>query len=354
MKHVLYIVPDLHGGGAERCSLTLMRMLKQHDFDVTIVNLGSPHGEAESWLDANEHIISLDCKRVLNAFFPLWHLCKQLHADYIFTSRQHTACLVLILSFFCRLRAVIRIPNMPSRRLYSGIQGIKERLMYRIGRFLYPRALSIVAQTEEMKQEMCTLYHLDSNKVFVVPNPVDQERINDLAIQTPSPYTSDEIPFLAVGNTSYAKAHDVLIQAMEHFHANHDNATLHIVGRTEGEWGDKIRTLAQGKDYIHLHGFIPNPYPYIKHCRALVLSSRIEGYPNVVLEAMALQRPVVVTDCLPILKRIVTNDINGQIVPVDDANALAQGMEKILQIATVNNTITNEAITPLLHAFESC
>ncbi len=351
MKRILYILPDLHCGGAERVSLTLMRTLKQKDYDILFVNLCGEEGAMTEWMDADEQIVSLHGTRSLCAVLRLYRFIRKTQPDYLFATHQHTGIIALLLSYVLPVKVVVRIPNMPSNRLYKGINGLKEHTLWAMGRLLYRRAEYIIVQTKEMEQEMCDRFHLDSNKVVVIPNPVDSERVQTLANAISSPYSPDEIPFVAVGNTSLAKGHDILIKSMERVYAQHPSATLHILGRLEGEWGQKIRAMAQGKKYVHLHGFIANPYPYILHSRALVLSSRMEGYPNVVLEAMTLQKPVVATRCVPVLNSLIREGENGYLVPIEDVQSLAEAMQKALDLPAIRNNVANQARTSLLQVF---
>ena len=85
------------------------------------------------------------------------------------------------------------------------------------------------------------------------------------------------------------------------------------------------------EDYVFFTGFTTNPHKYIKYADSFVLPSRIEGMPNVVLDAMYLKVPVVVTRSVPIIESIVDAN-HGITVPVEDVQALSEGMIKSLSI----------------------
>ena len=78
---------------------------------------------------------------------------------------------------------------------------------------------------------------------------------------------------------------------------------------------------------VELAGFVPNPFPYIRHARVFALSSRFEGLPTVLIEAMALGTRVVATDCPSGPAEILENGRWGRLVPVDDVPALAAALE---------------------------
>src|SRR5690606_10233331 len=84
--------------------------------------------------------------------------------------------------------------------------------------------------------------------------------------------------------------------------------------------------------YVNLLGFKSNPYPYLLRCDGFVLSSRKEGFPNVVLEALVLNRPCLVTNCVD-FKGIIDDGVNGLIVEKNSASELARGIEVLREKA---------------------
>ncbi|WP_058554383.1 glycosyltransferase [Thiohalocapsa sp. ML1] len=83
-------------------------------------------------------------------------------------------------------------------------------------------------------------------------------------------------------------------------------------------------------DRVDLHGFVPDPFPYLARASALVLSSRREGLPNVVVEAMALGKPVAATDCPGGVRDLLQDGALGPLTPVGDAAALSGSMATLL------------------------
>ena len=77
---------------------------------------------------------------------------------------------------------------------------------------------------------------------------------------------------------------------------------------------------------VHFHGYIKNPYPYYKFADLFVLSSKWEGLPNVVLESLFLKTPVVVTNCIPYLGKIIKSGKNGYIVEYGDYQSMANAI----------------------------
>jgi glycosyltransferase involved in cell wall biosynthesis len=167
-----------------------------------------------------------------------------------------------------------------------------------------------------------------------VPNPVITNELFELA-KTPLHhpwFKPKESPvILAAGRLTRQKDFPTLIQAFALVRPNFA-ARLIILG--EG----RDRTILQDlivrlslQDWIDLPGFVTNPYAYMKQADLFVLSSRWEGSPNVLTEAMALGLPVVATDCQSGPREILQEGRLGPLVPVGDSKALSQAMLRVLQ-----------------------
>src|SRR5690606_7014711 len=108
-----------------------------------------------------------------------------------------------------------------------------------------------------------------------------------------------------------------LIRAFARVRATRNDARLVILG--EGEQREEIERLVAElglKPHVSLPGFVKNPYAYMARAAVFVLSSRWEGFPNVLVEAMAVGVPVVATDCMAGPAEILENGRYGQLVPV--------------------------------------
>lgn len=145
--------------------------------------------------------------------------------------------------------------------------------------------------------------------------------------------------FLAVGRFNEQKAYLRLVEAFEEVYKENKKARLHILGKNDTEYGQKVITLIKEKnleDKIILHGVIKNPYPYIKHCDCLVSSSLYEGYPRVINEALALKKLCIGTNVTG-TKEALHNGKMGLLVE-DSKDGLVNGM---LEVINNKNIIDN-------------
>jgi len=330
---ILFVIPSMKCGGAERVAITFAKCLREHE--VKFVNLGGPDGELSDWLIPYFPVISLGCNRSISAYRPLKKIIRQEKPDFIFSTHIHVSLILLMINRKLSSKVVARIPTMPSNKLYKGL---KIRIMEMLQRRLFRKAYLVIAQTDEMKVEIANIFGVDEKKIITIPNPIDTELIDKQASDASNPFDSNNVNFLSVGNISPAKAYDTLIDAFGIVSAQCRNAQLYILGRTDSEYARQIVDSAKNNANIHFEGFSNNPYQYMKHCSALVLSSRMEGLPNVVLEAMYLNKPVAATTCVPIIEKLISDGINGYKSKPGDAEALASAMLKAVLLHDIHNT----------------
>ena len=333
---ILFVIPSLKCGGAERVATTFAKSLSGHE--VKFVNIGTPEGELSDWIKPYFQIISLNCKRSISALLPLQRLIKKEKPDFIFSTHIHVSVILMLTGKANARKLIARIPTMPSNKLYKGL---KIKIMESLERKLFRNAHTIIAQTEAMKKEICRMLDIDENKVVTIHNPIDTELIDGQATAT-NPFDKTKTNYLSVGNISPAKGYDILIKAFKMVQEKDRNAQLYILGRTESEYARQIIALANGNPNIHFEGFCKNPYQYMKYCSVLVLPSRMEGLPNVVLEAMYLNRPVAATTCVPIIDDLIKDGVNGYKSQPDNAESLASAMRKATQLQDIRNENLNE------------
>ena len=330
---ILFVIPAMKCGGAERVATTFAKCLSEHE--VKFVNLGSDDGELTNWIKPYFPLTSLNCSRSISAYFPLKKLIRREKPDFIFATHIHVALILLLINRRLKSKVVVRIPTMPSNKLYKGL---RIRIMDWLERKLMRKAHLIIAQTDAMKKEICNMFDVDSKKVVTIQNPIDTELIDKQTSNAANPFDCAKVNFLSVGNISPAKAYDKLIEAFEIVTEKLHDAQLYILGRTDSEYAQQIVAKAKGNPNIHFEGFCENPYRYMKHCSALVLPSRMEGLPNVVLEAMYLDKPVAATTCVPIIEKLIDDGVNGYKAEPENAEMLASAMLKVILLHDIHNS----------------
>jgi glycosyltransferase involved in cell wall biosynthesis len=197
---------------------------------------------------------------------------------------------------------------------------------------LYRFAHKIIAVSEGVKDDLIQQFNISDYKIEVIYNPLDIDRINEMCIETVRhPFLNDRMPIvIAIGRLVRQKRFDILIEALSNVLTEID-ARLIILG--DGPDRELLERLVEDlgiPDKVSFEGFQINPYKFLSKAAVFVLSSQREGLPMVILEAIACGIPVVSTDCPSGPREILENGRCGLLVPVNDVNAIANGIKKLL------------------------
>ncbi|HET9628506.1 MAG TPA: glycosyltransferase [Novosphingobium sp.] len=193
----------------------------------------------------------------------------------------------------------------------------------------YRRADAVLAVAHGMAADLPLQLGLDPERVHAINNPVDIEAIARAA-RLPAADLPARPYVLAVGRLQPQKGHDLLITA---FARSGCAATHELVILGEGSCLDALRRLAGElgvANRVRFAGFTLNPHAWMAAAELFVLPSRWEGFPNAAAEAMAAGAPLLLTNCKYGAADLVADGINGTLVPVDDIEALAAAMARLL------------------------
>lgn len=201
-----------------------------------------------------------------------------------------------------------------------------------IGRF-YPWADRIVSVARGTADDLARTTGLSRERIEVVHNPIVTPELKELA-KTPldHPWFREGEPpvVLSVGRFSKQKDFGTLLRAFARVREDRP-ARLVILG--DGPERSMLESLISelGLDEVAaLPGWVANPYPWMAHAGVYVLSSRWEGLPSVLIEALYCAVPIVATDCLSGPREILEGGEHGLLVSVGDVEALARGIESAL------------------------
>jgi len=331
------LLPSLRGGGAERVIVNIVNHINKSKFDVYLIVFNKV-GPYINEVNPKVKVIDLESERIRKGFLKLWTVLKELKLDIVFSTMNHVNLALLLISKFplMKFKTVIREANTPSKSLtkHSWIKGKIELLL---GRLLYPTSAMLISQCDEMKEDILHVYKMNGKKVVTIYNPLDIKNIKN-RIGRKSPYQSEKRNVIAIGRLTYQKGFDVLLEAFSGVVKIVPNAYLTILGEGElkEDLKDQIKKLNL-TDHVDLKGFQPNPYTYLYHSDIFVLSSRWEGFPNTVLEALACNVKVVSTDCKSGPKEILGDNKYGYLVKSEDSKSLEQGILMALNERTIRS-----------------
>jgi glycosyltransferase involved in cell wall biosynthesis len=228
--------------------------------------------------------------------------------------------------FFPRdTKLVVREAVIPSALFREENKNI--RLWGLLYRNFYKRADRIVCLSDSMVSDLVENFGIPREKLVRIYNPVDTEKVRESAQTGNDPFAGTGPHLVAAGRICRQKGFDLLIDAMPAVLRHFPDAQLTILGEgpLEAELREQARNLGLQEKVIFL-GFQANPWLYLKHADAFILPSRYEGVPNVLLEALTLGTPVVVSDCPGGIREIRDSVGNMAVVPPENPSALAEAI----------------------------
>jgi glycosyltransferase involved in cell wall biosynthesis len=321
------------GGGAEKVTINIMKLLDKTLFDVHLVTLSS-EGPSMSKIPNDVQVHILNVTKTLFSFFKLRKKIIELNPDIVFSSlfRGNIALVLALIWINFRPYIVLRSPNSP--KLLIDNNELSHMMKYLI-KYAYEKADLVIAQTPEMREEIIRYHHIDPKKIEVLLNPLDTQDIDTKITDNVNPYESKYINVIAAGRLHRQKGFDILIESFAKAVNQNNLFKLFIIGEdVAGErasFEQRIKDLHM-EDHIVFLGYQSNPYPYFQHADVYVLSSRWEGLPNTVLECLYLQTPVISTKCIPFLSELIHEGENGYLIDVEDIEGLTEAILKTKEI----------------------
>ncbi len=335
MARIALFVPSFEGGGAERVMATLANLFVRRQHEVFVVTARKEQGEYNALLEADVRVVPLNTGVMWRTIVPLVRWLRRERPDALLATLGEANIVALLARGFAHksCRVVIREASTPTLAFHRH-PSLKKRITGRLIPYFYPRAEAIVAVSRGVMQDLNRLLPKARDKIHLVFNPVVSCHVltqAQMPVVHPWFQSREKPVVLAVGRLEDPKDYPTLLKAFSYVRQAVP-ARLVILG--EGSKRASLQQLAQslgiGND-LDMPGFDPNPFRYMARADVFVLSSRYEGLPNVLIQAMACGCPVVSTNCPSGPEDILDGGKYGELVPVGDAKAMADAILRVLQ-----------------------
>ncbi len=334
---IIFILPDLETGGAERIVMTLANHLPREKFKPKIMLLRKEGGYLRYVKDDVE-IIDLNTERIRHSIRPILKEIRKRKPDIVFSGfGEVNAYLSLFIKLFPKTKFIARETNVVSEHVTR-----KEiRFFYKF----YNSYKNIICQSDDMAQDLLKNFDIKSNKIVKINNPVDFDFIDEKlkSSQRPETFKSNFKNVVAIGNLSSRKGFDNLLKVFSRL--KNENILLHILG--DGRDKEMLHEMKEllGLKNVTFHGRQENPYQFLKFADLFVLSSRYEGFPNVLLEAGACGTFSLANNCPGGINEIVQEGINGEVSNIENHEDFAQDILKVLHQTHDANAIRGSILS---------
>lgn len=345
---VLWVIPSLAGGGAEKAVVTILNHLDRTQIwpSLCLFKREGPFLE-ELKSDIEVFDVGRDGRFDPRLVWQLSCIIQRLEPD-ITVGVLRTCSMLTALAHQLAGRPgkiFLNEQNTPSIEMQQFGRARLKTIGYRP--FLRMTD-GILALSNGIKHDLVHNFGVLDSKIHVIPNPVDLETaVQQASVEAPHAWLANPkyCTLVTVGRLHPQKGHDILLRAFAKLVETEQRLRLIIVGTGPDEAA--LRALARQLNVekaVEFVGFQSNPYAFMAHADLFVLASRYEGFGMVLAEALAVGTAVVATDCPSGPADILMQGEAGVLCPIEDPNALASAIATLLKNPARRHTLVENGI----------
>jgi glycosyltransferase involved in cell wall biosynthesis len=343
---IALLIPNLNGGGAQRVIVNLANFLSETGNQVWIITTSegiyfdSIHPQVTIKIIPKWNFILLGiniAKLIPIKLISIINNLKKIQPDILLCTLQSANILGPYAKLMgCKKTKVIireantfhrfRVSNLSFQKMLSLNWSFYEmKISYRL-------ADLIIANSPDTAKDVQNFLKIPRNKIKIIFNPIYTSEIYQFSCEKSGHKWVDtgENYIVSIGRLHPQKDFETLIKAFALLQSKH-SIKLIILG--VGEEENKLKKLVTEfnlSEKVDFAGFQDNPYPYLRNARVFVLSSKWEGFGNVLVEALSVGTPVVATNCSGGPSLILNNGKYGTLINVGDFEAMSKAIEEIL------------------------
>lgn len=330
MIKVLFLIPDLSGGGAEKVLCNLVNSMDQTQFDITVqtVNEYNPN----NYLAEGIHYKSIiQCKTKMGKkIMNYWYrFCTEFKLTYPLYIKDDFDIEVAFLE--CGVTKVLAAStNKKAVKLAWVHCDLKKKGLTskKVGKY-YSQYDKVVCVSKEAQRSFEQIFG-EYVKSVVLYNVVDEQTIHQMAADKPIiDWEEDKVHLLTVGRLSYEKGCDRLIEASELLLRDGYNIQIHFLG--DGDEKNHLEELVDNKklsEIVKFEGYTNNPFPYMKRANLIVIPSRTEALSTVAIESLILGKIVITTPCAGMQE--LFGDSQWGLIVEDSVKGIYKGIKFII------------------------
>lgn len=348
-ERLAVFLPHLGGGGAERAMLGVASSFAERcDVDLVLAGAG---GALAAEVDPAVRVVELGARRVVSSLPRFVRYLRESRPEAVISALTHSNVVAIVARAVSATRPQLAVVEQ-SHLTVASVSAPRRRdhVLPALLRVLYPRADVVSGVSVGVADDLARAIKMDRRRVLAIPNPIPVAHLRARASAPPShPWLAERDPgpvAIAVGRLTEQKDLPTLLRAVA---VCRRTIALRLVILGEGEdraaLEEEVRALGL-EDAVSLPGFLPNPFPEVRAADLFVLSSRWEGLPTVLIEAIAVGTKVVSTDCPSGPDEILRHGELGSLVPVGDADALAAAMLDTLANGTAPDPSVLDRYSP--------
>lgn len=326
---IVMVISSLQAGGAERVFVEMANYWQGKGHEITVITLGL---ESEDFYRLSPGVV----RRALGMRAPsntmvgaiannmrrvrgLRREIRKARPQRVISFMDKTNILTLLAGMRLGVKTVVS-ERIDCRQQHIGHIWNWLRVL------LYPRAHAIVVQTEALRAWMIERSY--SQRIVCIPNPISESLLAEASYCRGG---QRQAIIISVGRLTYQKGQDILLRAFAMLADEFPDWRVVLVG--DGPERERLNRLSQAlgiQERVSFRGILSNPLLEVQKASVFVMSSRFEGFPNALIEAMACGTAVVSTDCPSGPGEIIRNGVDGILVPNEDGHSLMNAIRTLM------------------------
>lgn len=320
-KKVLFILPSLKAGGAERVISYIASKMRTNIFEVKLIVLGFEKDTV--YETGNLEVQYLEKERLVHSIIPLFKIVSKERPNVVVSTIGHVNMLMAVFSiFFRKIKFIGREASVMSTM--SQFTNLNSKIIFGLTRLLYVRLAIIICQSEDMRHDFIKHYNLNPAKLLVINNP-----LTHLPAVVENRSVKNELKFITIGRLSEEKGYLRIIEGLSKI-TNYD-FTYTIIGSGPQEKliKEKIKSLSLDKK-VNFISYTSEVLNELSKQDFFLQGSFVEGFPNALLESCSVGTPVIAFEAPGGTKEIVDNGINGFLVKDEfEFSSILNDLEKL-------------------------
>jgi glycosyltransferase involved in cell wall biosynthesis len=335
-RHVAVYMHTLYNGGVERVMFNLIAGFLSRGIRVDLVLDFLEYSPFEKLLPEGARLLPLGVKKTTERLPKFVAYLRSEKPDAVLSATHFANEIACVAKKIARVktRLVLTEHTNLSSDIRDSAGRVRPRILAATTRWVYPMADAIVAVSDGVAEDMCRVSGLARGKVTTVYNPIDFAGLAKMALEDVHEpwFAAGEPPVvLGIGRLEVQKNFPNMLRALKIVRERLPARLILL-----GEGSERARLAGMVAEMglegaVKMPGFVGNPAAYMARAAVFAMSSSWEGMPVALIEALALGTPVVSTDCPSGPTEVLDGGKYGELVPMDDSAALAEGISRLLR-----------------------
>ncbi len=334
-KKITLIIRSLSGGGAEGVCVNLANSFANQNWQVDLVILNLQEEAYLNRLSNRVNLVVLNTNHARYSAIPLlkYILKKKIKTFLVFNYELAVILVILRIIFKLKIKIISRNINTFSIKIkkFEEQNFWTKYIVKTLVKYFYNKSDHVINQCQSMRNDLITYFPKLNDNSSIIYNPLPIH-----ILEYVKKYDLNQIKkknyLLCIGRLEKQKAFHFAIEAFSGVVEKFPNLRLKIIGK--GSLENELKQKAFDcnlEDKVDFEGFQKDIIPYYLYANGTLLTSIYEGYPNVLIESIALNTPVVSFDCPGGPNEIIKNGVNGYLAKYLDINDLKNKISFLLQ-----------------------